>query len=169
MSDPLRDEVRRHYARAALAVLEPGTCCPPDATTSAAGAPAIGDPVFGPGLYDPTQLAPLPSDAVAASLGCGNPTAMADLAPGETVLDLGSGGGIDVLLSAQRVGPTGVAYGTPRPPARRTSASSRARSRRSRSPTPRSTSSSATASSTSRPRRPASSPRSPGSCGPAAG
>ena len=71
--------------------------------------PAI--PVFGPGLYDPEQLDPLPTDAVAASLGCGNPTALADLRPGEVVLDLGSGGGIDVLLSAQRVGPTGIAYG----------------------------------------------------------
>jgi arsenite methyltransferase len=104
MSDTLRDEVRRHYARAALAVLEPGGCCAP-------GASAAGDPVFGPGLYDPTQLAPLPADAVTASLGCGNPTAMADLHPGETVLDLGSGGGIDVLLSAGRVGPSGIAYG----------------------------------------------------------
>jgi arsenite methyltransferase len=67
--------------------------------------------VFGPGLYDPAQIAALPADAVAASLGCGNPTAMADLRAGETVLDLGSGGGIDVLLSARRVGPTGLAYG----------------------------------------------------------
>jgi len=104
MTENLRDEVRRHYARAALAVLEPGGCCSP------AGA-AAGDPVFGPGLYDPDQLDPLPADAVAASLGCGNPTAMADLRSGETVLDLGSGGGIDVLLSARRVGPTGLAYG----------------------------------------------------------
>jgi SAM-dependent methyltransferase len=102
MSDQVRDEVRRHYARAALAVLEPAGCCAP--TTA-------GDPVFGPGLYDPAELAPLPADAVAASLGCGNPTAMADLRPGEVVLDLGSGGGIDVLLAAARVGPTGVAYG----------------------------------------------------------
>ncbi|MCU0478904.1 MAG: arsenite methyltransferase [Chloroflexi bacterium] len=104
MTENLRDEVRRHYARAALAVLEPGGCCSP------AGA-ATGDPVFGPGLYDADQLDPLPADAVAASLGCGNPTAMADLRPGETVLDLGSGGGIDVLLSARRVGPSGIAYG----------------------------------------------------------
>ena len=105
MTDILRDEVRRHYARAALAVLEPGGCCGPGC---AAGP---GDPVFGPGLYDPDQLDPLPADAVAASLGCGNPTAMAELRPGEVVLDLGSGGGIDVLLSAQRVGPSGIAYG----------------------------------------------------------
>jgi SAM-dependent methyltransferase len=105
MTDTVRDEVRRHYARAALAVLEPAGCCSADAT------PTPGDPVFGPGLYDPEQLGPLPTDAVAASLGCGNPTALADLRPGEVVLDLGSGGGIDVLLSAQRVGPTGIAYG----------------------------------------------------------
>src|SRR6201987_301931 len=62
-------------------------------------------------LYDSSQIAGVPPKAVAASLGCGNPTARAQLAPGETVLDLGSGGGIDVLLSAQRVGPTGKAYG----------------------------------------------------------
>jgi arsenite methyltransferase len=105
MTDTLRDEVRRHYARAALAVLEPGGCCSPGAATPP------GDPVFGPGLYDPGQLAPLPANAVAASLGCGNPTALADLRPGEVVLDLGSGGGIDVLLSARRVGPMGIAYG----------------------------------------------------------
>jgi arsenite methyltransferase len=105
MTETLRDEVRRHYAQAALAVLEPGGCCGADAMTTP------GDPVFGPGLYDPEQLDPLPTDAVAASLGCGNPTALADLRPGEVVLDLGSGGGIDVLLSAQRVGPTGIAYG----------------------------------------------------------
>jgi arsenite methyltransferase len=104
MTDSLRDEVRRHYARAALAVLDSNGCCSP-ATASPA------DPVFGPGLYDPSELAPLPADAVAASLGCGNPTALAELRPGEVVLDLGSGGGIDVLLSAQRVGPSGIAYG----------------------------------------------------------
>ncbi len=63
------------------------------------------------GLYDETQLAALPEDAVAAALGCANPHALADLQPGETVLDLGSGGGIDVLLSARRVGPQGFAYG----------------------------------------------------------
>ncbi len=62
-------------------------------------------------LYDTSQIAGLPEKAVAASLGCGNPTALAQLQPGETVLDLGSGGGIDVLLSAKRVGPTGKAYG----------------------------------------------------------
>lgn len=105
MTDILRDEVRRHYARAALAVLEPGACCGPGTTAS------HGDLVFGPGLYDPGQLDPLPADAIAASLGCGNPTALADLRRGEVVLDLGSGGGIDVLLSAQRVGLSGLVYG----------------------------------------------------------
>jgi len=102
MTDTLRDEVRDHYARAALAVLDGSGCCGPT---------AAGDPVFGPGLYSRDELAPLPADAVAASLGCGNPTALAGLRPGETVLDLGSGGGIDVLLTAGRVGPTGTAYG----------------------------------------------------------
>jgi SAM-dependent methyltransferase len=105
MTEIRRDQVRDHYARAALSVLEPGACCAPEQAARA------GDPVFGPGLYDPEQLAPLPADAVAASLGCGNPTAVAELRPGEVVLDLGSGGGIDVLLSAGRVGPTGIAYG----------------------------------------------------------
>jgi SAM-dependent methyltransferase len=102
MNDTVRDEVRDHYARAALAVLDGSGCCGPT---------AVADPVFGPGLYDAVELAPLPEDAVAASLGCGNPTALADLRPGETVLDLGSGGGIDVLLAASRVGPAGMAYG----------------------------------------------------------
>jgi SAM-dependent methyltransferase len=105
MTDTLRDEVRRHYARAALTVLDPEGCCSPGSAASPR------DPVFGQGLYDPEEVAPLPADAVAASLGCGNPTAMADLRPGEVVLDLGSGGGIDVLLSAGRVGPSGIAYG----------------------------------------------------------
>ena len=91
------------------------------ATRAATGAQAIGccgsptgcggpDPITS-NLYDADQQAGLPEAAVAASLGCGNPTALAELNAGETVLDLGSGGGIDVLLSAQRVGPTGIAYG----------------------------------------------------------
>jgi arsenite methyltransferase len=100
--DQLRADVRDHYARAALTVLEGPGCC---------GGDASGDPVFGPGLYTPEELRPLPADAVAASLGCGNPTAVARLRPGETVLDLGSGGGIDVLLAARRVAPGGTAYG----------------------------------------------------------
>src|ERR1035437_5040472 len=101
MTDQLRADVRDHYARAALTVLAGPGCC----------GDAAGDPVFGPGLYTPDELTPLPADAVAASLGCGNPTAVADLRPGETVLDLGSGGGIDVLLAARRVAPGGTAYG----------------------------------------------------------
>ena len=77
------------------------------------GAPATleADESFGAGLYDEAQTADLPAEALLASLGCGNPTAVADLHPGEVVLDLGSGGGIDVLLSAKRVGPSGFAYG----------------------------------------------------------
>ena len=69
-----------------------------------------GDPITG-NLYDPRQTAGIPTAAVSASLGCGNPTALAELKPGEVVLDLGSGGGIDVLLSAKRVSPGGKAYG----------------------------------------------------------
>jgi len=102
MTDQLRAGVRDHYARAALTVLDGSGCCDIDAP---------GDAVFGPGLYTPEELRPLPAGAVAASLGCGNPTAVADLRPGETVLDLGSGGGIDVLLAARRVAPGGMAYG----------------------------------------------------------
>jgi SAM-dependent methyltransferase len=106
MSD-LRDEVRERYARAATTVL----------TGSGAAEDGMGDgccdPAEGSGvqLYDVLQRDELPADAVLASLGCGNPTAVAELREGETVLDLGSGGGIDVLLSARRVGPTGKAYG----------------------------------------------------------
>ena len=102
MTDKLRADVRDHYARAALAVLDGRGCC---------DAGAVGDAVFGSGLYTADELARLPGNAVAASLGCGNPTAVADLRPGETVLDLGSGGGIDVLLAARRVAPGGTAYG----------------------------------------------------------
>jgi SAM-dependent methyltransferase len=99
----LREEVRRRYAESALAVISGDTrsCCPDkDAGAS-----------FGSRLYEEEQRGELPDTAVLASLGCGNPTAVADLQEGETVLDLGSGGGIDVLLSARRVGETGLAYG----------------------------------------------------------
>ena len=106
-SDPLREEVRRKYAEAALAVSEgsgcgcgSGGCC--EATESAD---------FGESLYTIEQRGELPDAAALASLGCGNPTAVAELNEGETVLDLGSGGGIDVILSAKRVGPAGLAYG----------------------------------------------------------
>jgi arsenite methyltransferase len=94
--DALRETVRERYAAAAT---NPG-CCAPDVSA-----------VFGAGLYAEDDREELPDAALVASLGCGNPTAMVDLHPGEVVLDLGSGGGIDVLLSARRVGPTGTAYG----------------------------------------------------------
>ena len=102
MSEQLREQVRDRYAAAALAV--GGGCCEPGG--------AIAEPdVFGASLYSATDQDELPAAAVLASLGCGNPTAVADLHPGERVLDLGSGGGIDVLLSARRVGPSGFAHG----------------------------------------------------------
>jgi len=103
----LREEVRARYAAAAATVTAGagGGCCGP-----AAAALEV-DERFGAGLYADGSTADLPAEAVLASLGCGNPTAVADLAAGERVLDLGSGGGIDVLLSARRVGPTGFAFG----------------------------------------------------------
>ena len=108
-ADELREEVRRRYAESALAVTDgggggcgSGSCCAGDDTDAAA---------FGEALYDAEQRGELPDRATLASLGCGNPTAVAELREGETVLDLGSGGGIDVILSAKRVGPTGRAYG----------------------------------------------------------
>jgi SAM-dependent methyltransferase len=102
----LREEVRGKYARAALTVLETrGGCCDP------AVACCDEDESFGASGYDAATLSEVPDAAALASLGCGNPIAVADLREGETVLDLGSGGGIDVLLSARRVGPTGKAYG----------------------------------------------------------
>jgi arsenite methyltransferase len=95
--------VREKYAAAALRV---SACAPVSCGTEADGR----DPVTS-NLYSAAETGELPAEAVAASLGCGNPTALAELRPGETVLDLGSGGGIDVLLSARRVGPTGKAFG----------------------------------------------------------
>ena len=112
----LREEVRSRYAEAARSVLEPGAgqagCCDGAAgscyaTESAAA--AVGG--FSEGLYREGETDGLPAEAVLASLGCGNPLAVAELRDGERVLDLGSGGGIDVLLSARRVGPSGFAYG----------------------------------------------------------
>ncbi|MFE4961728.1 arsenite methyltransferase [Streptomyces sp. NPDC056660] len=103
-STDLRETVRRRYAAAAVKVTEGGTaCCGPQ--------PVEVDENFGSALYAADERDALPAEAVAASLGCGNPTAVAELREGESVLDLGSGGGIDVLLSARRVGPTGNAYG----------------------------------------------------------
>jgi SAM-dependent methyltransferase len=106
----IHEQVRQRYAQAASEAAsgsEPaiasgcgeGGCCAP------------GEPAFGSGLYGTDEQGALPEQAVLASRGCGNPTAVADLREGETVLDLGSGGGIDVLLSARRVGPAGKAYG----------------------------------------------------------
>jgi arsenite methyltransferase len=107
MSSDIKEVVKEKYAEAALRVLNGGdsSCC-----GSAACCGVDSDPITA-GLYDEAQTLQLPDEAVKASLGCGNPTALASLSSGETVLDLGSGGGIDVLLSARRVGPTGKAYG----------------------------------------------------------
>src|SRR5690625_3652281 len=100
----LVEHVRTRYAEAATAVTSTGsTCCADEGVAVTDG--------FGAGLYDSAEHGEVPTEAIAASLGCGNPTAVAELRAGETVLDLGSGGGIDVLLSARRVGPTGKAYG----------------------------------------------------------
>lgn len=108
-TDTVLDEVRSKYAAAALTVLDSGRgSCGESCCTSTA---VEVDEAFGAGLYDRSDLVGLPDSAALASLGCGNPTAVAELAPGERVLDLGSGGGIDVLLSARRVGPEGFAYG----------------------------------------------------------
>jgi len=101
----IRDVVKEKYGQAALRVTSGGSsCC--GASPSGGGC----DPITS-NLYDATQVGQIPEEALLASLGCGNPTALARLSPGEVVLDLGSGGGIDVLLSAKRVGPTGKAYG----------------------------------------------------------
>jgi SAM-dependent methyltransferase len=106
MSTDIKEVVKEKYGQAALRVSTGGSCC-----CGAAPADAhCADPITG-NLYSSEQTVELPESAVLASLGCGNPTALAELKAGETVLDLGSGGGIDVLLSARRVGPTGKAYG----------------------------------------------------------
>jgi SAM-dependent methyltransferase len=123
----LREDVRSKYAAAARAVLEPkpgvtaqsvelsgtGSCCGDSATGPGCGAGSAAEAVggFSESLYREGETDGLPEEAVLASLGCGNPIAVADLHEGERVLDLGSGGGIDVLLSARRVGPSGFAYG----------------------------------------------------------
>lgn len=101
MSDSLKEQVRAKYGAAAREAVTEGvaSCCGGSSSQITKG------------LYQLEELADLPLDAARASLGCGNPTALAELHPGEVVLDLGSGGGIDVLLSARRVGPTGKAYG----------------------------------------------------------
>ena len=108
-TNDLREHVRARYAAAATSVGTAGAgggCC-----DDSCGCGVTVEDGFGLPLYDAADQAELPDAARLASLGCGNPTAVADLRPGEVVLDLGSGGGIDVLLSARRVGPTGKAYG----------------------------------------------------------
>ena len=103
----VRERVRQRYAEAALAVVNntSGGCCDDSCCSPAA------EVAEGPSFYSADEQSELPQEAVLASLGCGNPLAVADLHEGERVLDLGSGGGIDVLLSARRVGPSGRAYG----------------------------------------------------------
>lgn len=117
-SADLREEVRSRYAEAARAVLQPQAdssagCCAPAAASCCGPEPVALDGAgsFGSHLYGEGETDGLPEEALLASLGCGNPLAVADLREGERVLDLGSGGGIDVLLSARRVGPAGFAYG----------------------------------------------------------
>ncbi len=100
----VKEAVRERYSQAARRVSEGASCCGGNAALA-------GTSPITSNLYDVSEKGALPEAAVLASLGCGNPTALAQLQPGETVLDLGSGGGIDVLLSARRVGPTGKAYG----------------------------------------------------------
>jgi arsenite methyltransferase len=122
----VREEVRARYAQAAsavvgadgrtaLEVVDTSQCCAPapsgGESSSCCAADVVVGPVFGAGLYSAAEQGELPVEAVAASLGCGNPMVVAELREGETVLDLGSGGGIDVLLSARRVGERGFAYG----------------------------------------------------------
>jgi SAM-dependent methyltransferase len=99
--ETIRAAVRDRYASAARAASD-NSCCGPTGTASG---------LIGRSLYGATDVEALPAAALSASLGCGNPTMLADLKPGDVVLDLGSGGGIDVLLSARRVGPAGIAYG----------------------------------------------------------
>ena len=112
MSEDLKAVVRQKYGEAALRVVtgEKGTCCGTSCGCDEKAEGRFADPITRD-LYDAVTASSLPEQAVLASLGCGNPTALAELSEGEVVLDLGSGGGIDVLLSAKRVGRTGKAYG----------------------------------------------------------
>jgi 2-polyprenyl-3-methyl-5-hydroxy-6-metoxy-1,4-benzoquinol methylase len=114
MNTEVKEVVRQKYGEAARRVSEGAatSCCGPVSSCCGAAPATIGgsDPITA-NLYDAVDASKVPDTALLASLGCGNPTALAELKAGETVLDLGSGGGIDVLLSARRVGPTGVTYG----------------------------------------------------------
>jgi SAM-dependent methyltransferase len=101
----IREVVKEKYGQAALRAESGGSSCCGETGTSGCADPITSN------LYEALQTVGIPEEALLASLGCGNPTALAKLNPGETVLDLGSGGGIDVLLSAKRVGPAGKAYG----------------------------------------------------------
>src|SRR6202451_74524 len=101
----IKEVVKEKYGQAALRVKTGGSSCCGASTSSGCGDPITSN------LYDTFQAQQIPEEALLASLGCGNPTTLAQLNAGETVLDLGSGGGIDVLLSARRVGPSGKAYG----------------------------------------------------------
>src|SRR5579859_5438389 len=105
-STDIRDVVKEKYGQAALRVTSGGSSC-----CGASASRGLGCDPITTNLYDAAQAGQIPEEAILASLGCGNPTALAKLNAGETVLDLGSGGGIDVLLSASRVGPAGKAYG----------------------------------------------------------
>ena len=108
----IKQKVGKRYAELARQAAQraPASCCAPQASCCGPAEPAVADPISGQ-IYAPEDLKQVPLEAALASLGCGNPVALAELHPGEVVLDLGSGGGIDVLLSARRVGPTGKAYG----------------------------------------------------------
>ena len=113
-ANDLKEQIREHYAERAREVSEqrPTSCCGTSSGSSCCGdTEVIPNDEVARGIYSVEQTGELPAEAVLASLGCGNPTALAELREGEVVLDLGSGGGIDVLLSARRVGPTGKAYG----------------------------------------------------------
>ena len=111
MNTDLKEEIRARYAEAAVRA-DAGQGCSGEACCAENGCCGDAGPdAFGANLYDPQTQAGLPEAALLASLGCGNPSAVADLNEGDVVLDLGSGGGIDVLLSAKRVGPEGLAYG----------------------------------------------------------
>ena len=111
MSTELKEEIRSRYAEAARQAATGAGCAGPSCCEENGCCGDAGPEAFGAALYDLEARGDLPETAVLASLGCGNPTAVAELREGEAVLDLGSGGGIDVLLSANRVGPTGLAYG----------------------------------------------------------
>lgn len=122
LTNDTHEQVRARYAAAAAAVTRGGrdalavvdaeqSCCGPSENTSCCGSTEAVNDAFGASLYSVAEQGELPVAAVAASLGCGNPMIVAELHEGERVLDLGSGGGIDVLLSARRVGPSGYAYG----------------------------------------------------------